>query len=211
MTPWELIVRKSHSACLHAQGAINRLKAAWCLRRERSRWNSVPDHLTRFEKRVYSQHGEDGVIEEIFRWIGTAHRHFAEFGIEDGSENNTRALLEKHGWSGLWIEGSESHAAKASHSFSAFPIQVENAFVTGQNITSLFRKCAVPSDLDLLSIDIDGNDFWALRAILREYSPRAIAVKYNASFSPEKALGHAIRTGIRLGRYELLRSESCGV
>ncbi len=180
----DVVIRKSRSAGLRARGAVNGLRVGWNRSRERLRWLSARDHLTRFEKRVYSQHGEDGIIAEIFRRIGTTNRAFVEFGVEDGSENNTRVLLEHERWSGLWIEGSDAQAAKARTGFATFPIKVESAFVTAENIGGLFRKGQVPASPDLLSVDIDGNDFWVLRSILGEFSPRVIVVEYNASFAP---------------------------
>jgi hypothetical protein len=63
-----------------------------------------------YERKIYSQRGEDGILAEIFRRIGTGGTFFVEFGAGDGSENNTAWLLE-NGWSGVWIEGDPSNAA----------------------------------------------------------------------------------------------------
>ncbi len=156
------------------------------------RWRSLEDlrrvwspaNLRNHERRVYSQNGEDGIIEEIFRRIGTTNRNFVEFGIEDGTQCNCRNLIENEGWSGLWIEGSPELARAARQRFTAWPVQVRNSFVTVDNIVGLLREAAVPSDLDLLSIDIDGNDYWLWEEIARQYAPRVVVIEYNASVTP---------------------------
>src|SRR6202012_1345940 len=61
--------------------------------------------LNKHEYQVFSQNGEDGIIQEIFNRIGTTNKYFIEFGVEDGLECNTINLLYKK-WSGIWIEGS---------------------------------------------------------------------------------------------------------
>ena len=69
-----------------------------------------PKRINRHEYQVFSQSGEDGIIDEIFRRIGSTNRHFVEFGVDDGLETNTTNLLIK-GWRGAWIEGSSERAA----------------------------------------------------------------------------------------------------
>jgi hypothetical protein len=146
-----------------------------------------PKRLTRHERQVYSQNGEDGIIAEIFRRIGTTNRFFVEFGVGDGLENNS-ALLLITGWQGLWIEGStasvqaiRSRFAKQLHSKQ---LTVREAFITAENIESLLAEANVPEELDMLSVDIDGNDYWVWKAITR-YRPRAVVIEYNATFPPE--------------------------
>jgi hypothetical protein len=145
-----------------------------------------PGKLNRFEHQVFSQYGEDGILEEIFRRIGCGPRYFVEFGVGDGTENNTVALLFQ-GWRGLWLEGNPRSArAIRSH----FPRVLSNSqllfsetFLTAENIAGHFEKAGVPQEFDLLSIDVDGNDYhlwWALR----EYRPRVVVIEYNAIFSP---------------------------
>ena len=77
-------------------------------------------NLRNFEKKVYSQNGEDGIIEEIFNRIGTTNKFFVEFGIENGTECNTRHLLEDKGWQGLWIDGSFDNVMVARKRFPTF-------------------------------------------------------------------------------------------
>ena len=141
-----------------------------------------PGRLAPFEQRVFSQNGEDGVLAEIFRRIGTTNQSFVEFGCGNGIENNTLYLLHRD-WSGLWLDGDEGLIRSINSSHRHFTdsgkLHVREAMVTAENIESLLTDSGVASELDLLSIDIDGNDYWVWQAIER-HSPRVVVVEYNA-------------------------------
>jgi hypothetical protein len=145
-----------------------------------------PKKLNWYEFKVSSQSGEDGIIAEIFRRIGTTNRHFVEFGASDGLENNT-ALLVRQGWSGLWIDGDSACVAKANTVFrsdiDAGRLTTMNAFITAENIEDLFRQGKVPAEPDLLSIDIDRNDYHVWEKITN-YRPRVVIVEYNGGIPP---------------------------
>jgi tetratricopeptide (TPR) repeat protein len=131
-------------------------------------------NLEAAEKKVRSQHGEDGVIEAIFAAIGVTNRYFVEFGVEDATECNTACLLQQ-GWTGLMMDGE---------GISRNPLaSVEREYVTAENINELFAKHHVPGDFDFLGIDIDGNDYWVWKALA--YRPRVVVIEYNASVPPE--------------------------
>jgi hypothetical protein len=188
-----------------------------------------PLNLRNFEKKVFSQNREDGSIQEIFRRIGAGERFCVEFGIEDGTENCSRRLIEQDGWNGVWLEGSADAVASARERFSRYPVRIEHAFIDADNIESLFGKTGVPSEPDLLVIDIDGNDFWVWQAI-RAYNPRVVVIEYNGSFGPavdwvlpydpkhrwdlSNRYGASLRALTRLGSekgYALVGCDSCGV
>jgi hypothetical protein len=139
--------------------------------------------LLRHGFKVYSQHDEDGIIEEIFRRIGATNRFFVEFGVGDGLENCTTYCLLKQ-WSGVWIDGSaycyEEICKNFSGQLAAGVLKARYAFITAENIEQLFRELQVPQEFDFLSIDIDYNDFWIWKAI-QAFSPRVVAIEYNAS------------------------------
>jgi hypothetical protein len=143
--------------------------------------------LTRHEYKVFSQNGEDGIIAEIFRRIGTTNRMFVEFGVENGLENNTAFLLQQ-GWQGAWIEGSSACVASIRQAFSGViasrRLHVQQAFITAENIVSLFQAANVPAEFDILSIDIDGNDYHVWNALAIAYRPRLVVVEYNSAFPP---------------------------
>lgn len=135
--------------------------------------NTSFSNLEACERRVSSQNGEDGVIEAIFNAIGVTNRYFVEFGCEQAVECNTAYLLTQ-GWTGLLMDyGGVSKNPLAD---------VKKEFITAENIESLFAKYQVPREFDLLSIDIDGNDFWVWKAI--SYRPRVVVIEYNAHFAP---------------------------
>lgn len=144
------------------------------------------DKLNRFEFQAFSQFGEDGILQEIFRRIGTTNRYFVEFGVETGVETNSTYLLYQD-WKGLWIDGSEDNIQTIHQHFSGV-IAKENltaiqGFITAENIEELFRKGKVPAEFDLLSVDIDRNDYYVWEAIT-QYNPRVVIIEYNAIFRP---------------------------
>ncbi len=143
-----------------------------------------PKRLNTHEYQVYSQNGEDGIIEEIFARIGTTNRVFVEIGVQDGLECNTTYLLIK-GWGGYWIEANAKDVAAIRRRFSQplekRQLKLTEVRVTAENADSTLRDVGVPSEFDILSIDIDGNDYWVWKSIER-FSPRVVAIEYNALF-----------------------------
>ena len=141
--------------------------------------------LLRSGRKVYSQNDEDGIIGEIFRRIGTSSRRFVEIGAGDGLENNTVWLLLQ-GWSGAWVEGQTSLMAKISDKFGSLlasgHLSVLNTFATPESVRRLERE-GFFSGIDLLSLDIDGNDYHIIAA-LEQLEARLIVVEYNAKFPP---------------------------
>lgn len=141
--------------------------------------------LNRFEFSVYSQAGEDGIIEEIFNRIGVENKRFVEIGIGNGDVTNTAYLLTK-GWSGFWVEMNEKHFKRIRDMFSCVigkTLLVKHAAATAENVERLLGGAGLPTDFDLLSIDIDGNDFWIWNA-LETYKPRVVVIEYNAMYPP---------------------------
>nr|WP_294789986.1 hypothetical protein [uncultured Mucilaginibacter sp.] len=143
--------------------------------------------LNKSEHQVFSQNGEDGIIQEIFNRIGTTNKYFVEFGVTDGLETNSLFLLYKE-WKGLWIDGNSEDIKKINARFSDFirdgKIAVKEQFITAENIESIFKSADVPVDLDLLSIDIDYNTYYIWEAITN-YRPRVVAIEYNSIFPPD--------------------------
>jgi hypothetical protein len=130
------------------------------------------------EQKIHSQCGEDGVLRRIYEVIGVTNRYYVEFGAWDGQYlSNTANLRINDGWSGLLMEGSDR----------ADDELVQREFITAENVNSLFAKYDVPESFDLLSIDIDGNDYWVWRAI-EGYRPRVVLMEYNLFFGLDEAL-----------------------
>lgn len=133
--------------------------------------------LERFERRVTSQGGEDGLLAALFELLGTTNRFHVEFGCGDGVQCNT-AQLRRSGWQGLLMDGEVAPGAD--------DVVIERAWITAENIEALFDQHGVPAEPDLLSIDVDGNDYWVLRAIQRR--PRVLIAEYNANLGGDDAL-----------------------
>lgn len=162
--------------------AIGRLES----RRARSRECTG---LRDAEFKVFSQFGEDGIIQYLLARVPIANPTFVEFGVQDYSESNTRFLLGNDGWRGLIIDAGSAHRRFIAereldwrHDLTAI-----SAFITRENIDGLLRAAGFAGDIGLLSVDIDGNDYWVLEAI-EAVSPRILVVEYNALFGPELAV-----------------------
>jgi hypothetical protein len=173
-------------------------------------------NLSRYAFQVFSQFGEDGMIAEIFKRIGTESRTFLEIGVGDGLENNTVYLLQQ-GWDGYWFEGEVKniqHIEKHFHDpISRGKLQLKQAFITAENIAQLIQQQDIPSEFDLLSLDIDRNTYWLWNA-LPELRPRVMVVEYNAQIPAEvdwkveyvadKQWNNTSYFGASLKAYELL-------
>ncbi|MGD1044807.1 MAG: hypothetical protein ABR936_05710 [Bacteroidota bacterium] len=143
---------------------------------ERLKADPRPKSLLPFGMKAFSQNDEDGIIREIFNRIGTKTKTFVEIGTGQ-TENNTLALLYDD-WSGLWIDAEILE--------SRFPkLKIITAFVTKANINNILTKNMITPDkeIDLLSIDIDGNDYHIFDAILC-IKPRVVCIEYNAKLIP---------------------------
>jgi hypothetical protein len=145
--------------------------------------------LEAFGEKVLSQNDEDGIIREIFSRIGTRTKTFLEFGTGDGAENNTvRLLLD--GWSGVWIDGCADSHRRQRECFSRWinfgVLKCVQAFLDVQNICSIVASAGMHGEIDLLSVDVDGNDLelWRALTIIR---PRVLVIEYNAYLPPPVA------------------------
>lgn len=130
--------------------------------------------LQKFEHKIYSQTGADGIISFLLDCVGRGGRYFVEFGVENGIECNTRYLREYAGFSGLMMDNCNEHRV----------IGLYRETVTVANINLLFEKYGVPLDFEILSIDIDSNDLWIWNAIDEKYTPKIVIIEYNGVLPP---------------------------
>ncbi|MEI8348680.1 MAG: hypothetical protein WCI77_00865 [Candidatus Omnitrophota bacterium] len=130
-----------------------------------------------FEAKIFSQFGVDGILAGIFSKIGTTNKFFVEFGVWDGNECNTRYLSEFCGWKGLMMDSVKQKKPN-----------IKQEFITAENINQLFHKYRVNFEFDLLSIDIDGNDYWVWKALDNRYRPRVVIIEYNAKYGPDESV-----------------------
>lgn len=130
--------------------------------------------LEKFEKSVFSQNGEDGIINYLIGKIGTFNSFYVEVGTENGEFCNSRYLREYGGFNGIMLDSDNSNPN----------IGLYKEFVTSENINDLFVKYNVPHKFDILSIDIDYNTFWVWKSLSDIYKPIIVIIEYNTSFPP---------------------------
>ena len=132
---------------------------------------------------VFSQYDEDGIIQFLISHVEIKNETFVEFGVEHYEESNTRFLLMNDSWHGLVIDGSEENVdyIKNDRVSRRFDLQAECSFITKDNINDLIRSSGFDEDLGLLSVDIDGNDYWIWETI-NVVRPRIVVAEYNSVF-----------------------------
>jgi hypothetical protein len=141
------------------------------------------------EFRVFSQWGEDGIIQAIIETVRPAVRTFIEFGVHDYRESNTRFLLVNNNWSGLVIDGGQANVdtIRKDPIYWQHNLKAECQFITRDNIDSIFQRCGIAGEIGLLSIDIDGNDYWVWKD-LKTVNPAIVIVEYNSRFGADRAV-----------------------
>lgn len=139
---------------------------------------------------AYSQNDEDGIIQEIFKRIGLKNQIAVEIAVGSGLESNSHLLLQS-GWKCFWFETSEMLVRAIKQEFSHWietkQLVLTNEWITGDNCERLFRKLKIPIGIDLLSLDIDGQELSLWKAI-RDWQPRVVIIEYNAALGPDLEL-----------------------
>jgi hypothetical protein len=178
--------------------------------------------LSDFAENVTSQFGEDGIIAKILEIIGTRHEWVVEIGAWDGKHlSNSWVLTNRQNWHGVLVEADAERCAALRANYATLPkVTIRQAYVGFDPAAAnapdrLLAETAIPVDFDVLSIDIDGNDYYVWQALTR-YRPRIVIVEYNPTAAndlvfvqdPDPALnqGCSLAALIRLGRekgYEL--------
>lgn len=174
--PFEQIVEtEEKNLFLNAKIFVNEMK------------NKNLNSLEEAEFQVYSQFGEDGIIQWLIHNVVINQKTFIEFGVEDYSEANTRFLLMNNNWSGLVMDGSNENInhLKQWKYFWKYDLSAVAAFITKDNINQLILDAGYRGDIGILSIDLDGNDYWILNAI-DCVSPRILICEYNSIYGKEQ-------------------------
>ena len=145
--------------------------------------------LQSHEFKVSSQNGEDGIIQFLIEHIEIANPVFIEFGVENYTECNTKFLLTNNNWSGLVIDGSQENINQIVKStiYWKHNLKAANAFITKENVNDLFRQNGLEGEIGLLSVDIDGNDYWVWQAI-DSVNPAIVVTEYNYRFGKDRAV-----------------------
>ena len=147
------------------------------------------DRLADAEFKVFSQFGDDGIIQYLVNYLGVAPQTFVEFGVENYREANTRFLLINDNWRGLVMDCSSTHIETIRRDDISWrhDLTAAAAFVTRDNIESLLADNGFIGELGILSIDIDGNDYWVWQAI-QNVQPRIVIAEYNSVFGSRRAV-----------------------
>ncbi len=135
------------------------------------------------EFQVFSQFGDDGIIQHIINKIDFPNHTFIEFGVENYRQSNTRFLLLNNDWAGFVIDGSDENIQYIKKDMISWACELHaaTAFITSENINSLLTIPGFDSEIGILSIDIDGNDYWVWKAI-DVINPVMVIVEYNSVF-----------------------------
>lgn len=140
-------------------------------------------NLAEVEFQVFSQWGDDGIIQYLIDRLDIPYKTFIEFGVENYTESNTRFLLINNNWSGYVIDGSKENVDYIKDDIVSWACELfaEAAFITKENINQLLTKPNFNCEIGLLSIDIDGNDYWVWKEI-NSINPIIVIVEYNSLF-----------------------------
>lgn len=146
-------------------------------------------NLSEVEFKVFSQWGEDGIIQYLISKIDIPNKVFVEFGVENYLESNTRFLMMNDNWSGLVIDGSKSNIKfiQSDDIYWRHELTAVESFITKDNINHLISSNVKVKDIGILSVDIDGNDYWVYEAI-DVVNPRILICEYNNIFGAEHAI-----------------------
>lgn len=145
------------------------------------------DYLSDVEFRVFSQNGEDGIIQWIVQNAEIENKVFVEFGVENYEESNTRYLLMNNNWSGLVMDGSDENVESIKNwsEYWRYDLTAKACFITKENINEKIREEGIEGNIGLLSVDIDGNDYWVLDEITC-VDPVILICEYNSVWGKEK-------------------------
>jgi len=138
--------------------------------------------LSAYEFKVFSQWGDDGIIQYLINTIDIPNKTFIEFGVEYYVEANTKFLLMNNNWSGYIIDGLKENIDKITNSdiYWKYDLIAKEAFITRDNIKLLIDESMIAENLGILSIDIDGNDYWIWKCL--DIKPIIVISEYNSVF-----------------------------
>jgi len=143
------------------------------------------------EFKVFSQFGEDGILQYLIRQtrIPRELHTFVEFGVETYSEANTRFLLANDNWRGLIMDGGADNIARVKESplYWRHALTAMAAFIDAENINQLIADAGFTGEIGILSVDIDGNDYWVWERI-DVVNPIIVVAEYNSVFGPDLAV-----------------------
>ena len=147
------------------------------------------DYLWDYEFKIFSQWGEDGILQHLTHNLQIRNRTFIEFGVEDFFESNCRFLLMKDIWQGYVVDGSATNVErlKSSYFYWKYPLKARASFITRENVVELLEESGFEKDIGILAVDIDGVDYFVLDQ-LSDWRPCILIVEYNGIFGRDRAV-----------------------
>lgn len=187
MRRWLNALREGYRLLYRLHDRVERLQLAVGRIELRQQQALASSHLPDNEFQVHSQGGEDGIIQFLLRHVPIQDPRFVEFGVEDYYEANTRFLLQHNRWAGLVLDGSAEQVARLKREplYWRYNLKAVQAFVNAENINALLRENGMEGPIGLLSVDIDGNDYWVWKAI-EVVQPAIVICEYNSLFGPTR-------------------------
>lgn len=196
MEPIKRILRQVLNRLLHEQsqprwtGALPHLKVAQMalfMQYRQMFSQGVPVTVKDAGMRLFSNTDDDGMLLFIFAALGFKSRTCVDIGANDGINSNCANLILNFGFTGLLLDGDAELVARGSKFFEKhpdtilYPPKFKQAFVTAENVNELIAEAGLSGEIDLLSIDIDGNDFWVWKALSR-VQPRVVIIETHTEF-----------------------------
>ena len=156
----------------------------------RQNWQLDSSNFNDYEFKVFSQFGDDGLIQFLVRNLNIQNNTFIEFGVGDYMESNTRFLLMNNNWEGFVMDGSSDNMnhLKTRSWYWRYNIACKDTFITKSNINSLLEATGL-ENVGLLHIDLDGNDYFILKELnMKRYNPSILILEYNSLFGVDRSI-----------------------
>lgn len=151
--------------------------------RNKKNENQILKDIKKSEYKIFSQWGDDGIIQFLVNYLDIENKIFIEFGVENYKEANTRFLLMNNNWKGIIFDGNKEYInqIKNERLYWEYDLTAQAYFVTKENINMILKKFKLPKDIGLLHIDIDGNDYFIWKEIT-DLNPVIVIMEYNSVF-----------------------------
>lgn len=176
----QLISRETSDPKLLALGALL----------SKQQWSMTSTNINDYEFKIFSEWGDDGIIQYLIKHISIENKTFIEFGVENYMESNTRFLMMNNNWCGFVMDGSEQNMKSLQKRswFFRYELNCKAAWIDKNNINSLLEESRL-ANIGLLHIDLDGNDYFILKEIdFTRLNPSILIMEYNSVFGYERAI-----------------------
>lgn len=156
----------------------------------KQQYSLTSSDINDYEFKIFSQYGDDGIIQYLIKHLNIPNHTFIEFGVEDYLESSTRFLMMNNNWSGFVMDGSDNHMSKLKTYpwYWKYDIKHQTAFIDADNINPLLAQSGL-ENIGLLHIDLDGNDYYILKTIdFTKLNPAILIIEYNSVFGNSRAI-----------------------